>query len=233
MTPQPAVEISGLTKTFEVTAGWTRLVRRSPRRHPIDALHDISASIPTGAVVALTGSNGAGKSTLLRILATLVSPSSGAAHVAGTPVTDDRARLLVSLAGNDERAFSHRLSGRENLEFFAALHGRSSADAAQALDRVGLTDAADDSFATYSTGMRQRLGVARALLPQAPILLLDEPFRALDDEGARRLRDALEGERARGATLVVATHHTDELAGLWTAELRLEAGRVVNYGEAS
>jgi ABC-2 type transport system ATP-binding protein len=231
MTTPPAVAASGIGKVFGPSGALGRLVRRSPRLHPVEALHDVSFAVEPGAVVALVGGNGAGKSTLLRILATLVTPTAGTAQVGGVDVCRAEARRYLSLASTDERAFSQRLSGRENLEFFAALHALPPARADEVLDEVGLEDAADDAFLTYSTGMRQRLALARALLPAAPVLLLDEPFRALDAEGAARVR-AIIGQRARaGATTLVATHNRAELEGLWTAELALDSGRVVHWGD--
>lgn len=230
MTTPPAVAASGIGKVFGPAGPLGRMLRRSPRLHPVHALDDVSFTVEPGAVVALVGGNGAGKSTLLRILATLVTPTAGTAQVAGVDVSRDEARRHLSLASTDERAFSQRLTGRENLEFFAALHAVSPARVAEVLDDVGLAGEADDAFLTYSTGMRQRLGLARALLPATPVLLLDEPFRALDADGAARVRSIVARRVKSGTAVVVATHHRDELAGLWTAELALESGRVAHWG---
>jgi ABC-2 type transport system ATP-binding protein len=222
----PAITADGLTKTFEPSSGLSRLVRRSPRTVAVRALVDVGFTVGSGETVALTGRNGSGKSTLLRILASLVTPSSGTATVAGVSVVDPTVRRQLALAQTDDRAFSQRLSGRENLEFFAALHDADDR-VDEVLDMVGLTAVAGDGFATYSTGMRQRLALARALLPRAPVLLLDEPFRALDRDGAGRVQAIVEEESARGTTVLVATHDLTELDGLWTRELSLDDGRLV------
>jgi ABC-2 type transport system ATP-binding protein len=232
----PAVEARELGKGFHGGSRLGRILGRPTRRTPIEALGSLSFSLAPQELVALVGPNGAGKSTLLRILATLLLPDSGGARVAGHDVIRDdvRVRRCVAFVGGDDRSSSLRLSGRENLEFVAALHGVDRSDrhgrVATALDAVGLTAAADDAYSSYSTGMRQRLGIARALVTDASVLLLDEPFRALDAESAGRLRRTLADVRARGATVLVATHHLDELEGEWDRVLALEGGRLVYDG---
>lgn len=238
MPETPAAEVSGLGKRFGRGGRLTRVVGRSPRRAAIDALSDISFTVQRGEVVAVVGGNGAGKSTLLRVLATLFSPTMGTARVAGLDVVEQgpAVRRRVALGTADERAFSLRLTGRENLEFFAALHGVDRGDVAGRLSEVlafvDLEVAGNDAYSTYSSGMRQRLSLARALLSRAEVLLLDEPFRALDAASAARLRDLLTTlAHDHGVTVVAATHHLDEMEGAWTKVLALDAGRLVYDGD--
>jgi ABC-type multidrug transport system ATPase subunit len=188
---------------------------------------DVSLAVAPGEVVALVGPNGSGKSTLLRILATLVLPDAGTATVAGHDVVHDdvAVRRHTALVTTEDRSFSMRLTGRQNLELFAALHGVDSVD--DALGRVGLSGAADDTYATYSSGMRQRLALARGLMTSPRVLLLDEPFRALDDASAATLRDAIGDAAAGGACALVATHHLDELGSVCGRVVALDGGRVV------
>jgi ABC-type multidrug transport system ATPase subunit len=211
--------------------------RRLFDRRPVPAtiaLSDVSISVDAGECVALVGPNGAGKSTLLRVLATLISPSRGVARVAGFDAArsprDVRAR--VGFAGNAERAFFWPLTGLENLVFFGQLAGlgrREATDAAALwLTRVGLDGAAGRRVGGYSAGMRQRLGLARALLHEPVVLLLDEPTANLDaeyrDVTIRVIREVVGGgERA----VLVATHDPGLVASAADVTIRLEQGQVV------
>jgi ABC-2 type transport system ATP-binding protein len=182
-------------------------------------LGGVDLEIRCGQLAALMGANGAGKSTLLRILATTVIPDAGSVRLAGVDVLADPAcaRRQIGVCLSEERSWYAQISGRRNLEFFATLHGlgrserRSQVDAT--LSEVGLADAADRPFATYSTGMRLRLALARALLHRPSILLLDEPTRSLDPEGAEAfvtmlVKSAREDRRA----ILMITHDSREAA---------------------
>lgn len=197
------------------------------------ALRHVSFTVPAGHVVALVGHNGAGKSTLVRVLATAVLPDEGRARVAGIDVTADPvgARRRIGLVLGEDRSYFWRLSGRQNLAFFAALRGLGKADAehdiAAALEAVRLAPVADRRVDRYSTGMRSRLGIARALLGHPAALLLDEPTRSLDPASSAEVQAVIGGlaEHCQVAVLVV-THDLDEASTLADQVVVLARGSV-------
>ena len=225
------ITTTNLGKTFWPIPRWLTLGGRGSSR-PVRALSDVTLEVASGQVFGLLGPNGAGKTTLLKVLATLVRPSEGQAKVNGADVVhDDReVRRLVGLATGDERGFYWRLTGRENLEFFAGLRGlgpraaRRRSDAV--LEIIGLGSAAGELVARYSTGMRQRLAIARALLGDPPVLLLDEPTRSLDPEAADQTRALLRAMAQEGRTIMISTHGLAEAAGLCDRVAILIGGRV-------
>lgn len=197
------------------------------------ALDGIDLDVGAGEIVALLGPNGAGKSTLLRILGTTVLADAGRATVMGYDVALDAiaVRRSTGLMIGDERSWYWRLTGRHNLEFFAALHGlrrpAARARAQQLLGEVGLEQAADRRFAGYSSGMRARLSLARALISEPPVLLLDEPTQNLDPVAAARFRETvLELAEERGTGVLFATHDLHEAAEIATRVIGLARGRV-------
>ncbi|MEW6047373.1 MAG: ABC transporter ATP-binding protein [Bacillota bacterium] len=177
--------------------------------------------------------NGAGKTTIIRILSTLIEPTSGTASICGHDVRTDpaaaRACLGVVMAG--ERHLYWKLTGRENLEYFATLYhvparaipGRIRA----VLDRLGLSERADELVERYSTGMRQRLSLARALLHDPPALLLDEPTLGLDPQAARTLRELVLELKAEGRAILLTTHYMDEGDFLCDRVAIINHGRIV------
>jgi len=197
------------------------------------ALGGVSITVPFGHVTALIGRNGAGKSTLIRIIATLILPDAGQAVVDGFDVAKDpnRARRRLGLALGEDRSFFWRLTGQRNLEFFAALHGLGPKDArvasAEALAAVGLETVADRRVDRYSTGMRSRLGIARALLGDPSVLLLDEPTRSLDPASAHDVQVLMHTlAHERNVAVLLATHDLTEAATLASQVLVMQAGRV-------
>jgi ABC-2 type transport system ATP-binding protein len=230
-----------LGKVFHPPGSVGDLLRGRLHGRPVSALTDVSLEVADGEVVCLMGENGAGKSTLLRILAGLLTPSTGRAQVAGEDVSQAGGggdyRRKVALVVGDERSFMWALSGRQNLLFFGALHGLSRAQAAaradDLLDRVGLNGADHRRFAEYSRGMRQRLALARGLLGDPLVLLLDEPTLGLDPVGARDLRRFMREQviRAEGRTALVASNDPAEVKMLGDRVVFLRAGRL--HGEAT
>ncbi|MBI3243668.1 MAG: ABC transporter ATP-binding protein [Chloroflexi bacterium] len=207
-------------------------------RGPVQALSEVTLSVERGEFFGLFGPNGAGKSTLIRILTTLIIPTSGRATVMGHDVLRqaDKARENFGLVFANENSFYGRLTGRQNLEFFAALQNipRSQAKqrAAELLDLFGLGNAADAYFQSYSTGMRQKLNVARALLHNPPLLFLDEPTKGMDVVTAESVRTLLRRDlvERQGKTVVLTTHDLDEMESLCDRVAILEAGKIRAFG---
>jgi ABC-2 type transport system ATP-binding protein len=199
----------------------------------VTALDDVSLQVAPREVVVLLGANGAGKSTLLRIIGTTVLPDAGTVMVGGHDgVAQPRAvRRSIGLLIGEERSWYWRLTGRENLEFFAALYGlprrRRRTRALELLAECGLADAAERRFSDYSSGMRLRLSLARALLTEPPVLLLDEPTRTLDPIATRNFREQLLAlVEQRGTAVMIATHDLHEAAEAADRVLVLRDGRL-------
>jgi ABC-2 type transport system ATP-binding protein len=198
------------------------------RYGPHEALRGLDLDVPEGSLFGFLGPNGAGKSTTLRILAALVRADAGRAEIRGVD-----ARRHVEAAARttfliENAVFPPHLTAREALKRAAALM-RVPADEAQ-LDRVGLAHARDRRTGGFSHGMRQRLGLACALLGEPLLLVLDEPQNGLDPQGLRTIREILREENARGATVLVSVHRLAEVEGLCTHAALIVAGRAVRAG---
>ena len=180
------------------------------------AVDGVDIQIQRGEIFGLLGPNGAGKSTTIRMLCTLLEPTSGIAYVNGYDIVksanDVRRSLGTVLAG--ERSIYWKLTGRENLEYFAALYHIPSAIAKnrveELIERMELKDRANELVEKYSTGMRQRVAIAKALLARPPILLLDEPTLGLDPQAARNLRELIAQLKLEGHTILLTTHYMEE-----------------------
>jgi ABC-2 type transport system ATP-binding protein len=203
------------------------------KRPPVRALDGITLAIPTGEVHGLLGPNGAGKTTLVKILSTVLLPTSGRALIHGHDVvTASRAvRPLIGIVFGGERGLYDRLSARQNLEYWAALYrlpgSRIRSRANELLERVGLTERADERVETYSRGMKQRLHLARGLIGDASVLFLDEPTTGMDPIAAREFR-ALIGElRAEGRTILLATHDMVEAETLCDRVTLIDHGSII------
>jgi ABC-2 type transport system ATP-binding protein len=213
-----AIETFDLTKRFPSPRGYRDLILHPFRRAQTIALEDVNIRVRKGELFGLLGPNGAGKTTLMKILCTIVLPTRGAAYVNGYDVTKhgERIRETVGYVVSEERSFYWRLTGRQNLEFFATLDNLPAPEARRriqnVLELVGLEDEADRMFKDYSTGMRQGMAIARALLTDPELLFMDEPTRSLDPSAAKHLREFirnnLAGEQKR--TVFFATHNLDE-----------------------
>jgi ABC-type multidrug transport system ATPase subunit len=224
-----------LTKAYPPHRGLAGLFARRP---PILAVDAIDLAVDPGQVFGLLGLNGAGKTTLVRMLCGLLLPTAGAATVLGYDLARDAARVRASvgLASGEERSFSWRLSARRNLLFFAELHGLRGASAraraADLLDVLGLAHAADRPVGGFSSGMRQKLALARALLHAPPLLFLDEPTRGLDLRASDDLL-ALIGDdlvARRGVTVFLTTHRMEEAERLCERVAILHGGRICAAG---
>jgi len=233
----PIIVVSRLTKIFYPV--WLRLPFLLPGRRPppVCALRELDLTIRRGEILGLLGTNGAGKTTLLKILATLILPTVGRVTVDGHDVVReaDCVRGMIGLASGDERSFYWRLTGRQNLEFFAAFQGLRPSAARDRIEdlreQIGL-EALDRRFGGYSTGMKHRLAIARALLCHPQILLLDEPTRSLDPLVAGVLRHLIRGTLVArmGCTILLATHNLAEAEELCDRIAVLHEGRLIACG---
>ncbi len=194
----PALEVEHLTKRFGA-----RL-----------AVDDVSFSVAAGEVFGFLGPNGAGKTTTVRMLATVVSPTSGSAVIAGVPLEPGRGveiRQRIAVMPENPGLYL-RLTVAENLEYFAGLYGLPDRQPRirHALDAVNLGNRSDDLCSTLSKGLRQRVGLARVLLSDPAILFLDEPTSGLDPVASREVHDLIDGLRSRGVTVFLTTHRLEE-----------------------
>lgn len=190
------------------------------------ALDEVSFTVAPGAVTALVGPNGSGKTTLMRIALGLARPTSGQALVAGRPYRHLDAPLTRIGAMLDASAVNPGLTGRTHLRWLAAAGGLDPARIDALLDQVGLGSAARRRVGGWSLGMRQRLGVAVALLGDPPILVLDEPMNGLDPQGMVWFRGLLHRLRDEGRTVLVSSHLMGELEGLADRVVVLHDGRI-------
>ena len=232
---QPAIEATGLVKEFERGRRtlFQRLRREPDRRERFRAVDGVDLRVKRGEIFGLLGPNGAGKTTTMKMLATLLEPTAGTARVLGFDAVrqarEVRRRMGAVLGG--ERSLYWKLTGRENLEYFAALYHVPRAVTRRriesALAVVDLTERADDYVERYSTGMRQRLVLARALLPEPALLLLDEPTVGLDPQSAHDLRGRILALREEGRTVLLTTHYMEEADQLADRVAIIDHGRLV------
>lgn len=215
----PAIQLTGVTRVFGAAPALVRADLRVER----------------GETILVRGPNGAGKTTLLRVIATAISPTYGSGTVLGFDLSSGREeiRRRVELLGHRTRLYED-LSGKENLRFFCALFGLQASAIPRILERVGLEEVADDRVRGYSQGMRQRVAVARALLRQPQLLLLDEPYAGLDAEAKDLVDQAVVAAQREGRTVVVATHDPTR-GGMASRTVHMDGGRVLSdvQGQAS
>ena len=230
-----AIVTEGLTKRFPQKLTLRQVMLHPFRRQsgvPLTAVDGVSLEILKGELFGLLGPNGAGKTTLVKMLCTLILPDGGRAEVNGFDLSnEDHVKASIGFVSGEERSFYWRLSGRQNLEFFATLHGLSAGEAAERIRRLAewldLGEFLDRRFDRYSSGMKQRLGIARGLLNDPQILFLDEPTRSLDPTSAGHLRDIVKQlVRERGHTVVLVTHQLREAEELCDRIAIMHKGRL-------
>jgi ABC-2 type transport system ATP-binding protein len=211
------IVVSGLTKKYGA----------------LTAVDDLSFTVEPGRVTGFLGPNGAGKTTTLRMLLGLVTPTRGTATVSGRSYVDlpEPAQVVGAVL---EASSAHRgRTGRNHLRACCLATDLPMSRADEVLDLVGLTPAADRPFKGYSLGMRQRLGIAAALLGDPGVLVLDEPANGLDPEGIRWMRELLRGLAAEGRTVLVSSHLLSEMQALADDVVIVAAGRLVRQGPVS
>jgi ABC-2 type transport system ATP-binding protein len=212
-----AIETVGLTKRFGERT----------------ALDGIDLQVPTGCAFGFLGPNGAGKTTIIRTLLGLTPASAGTMQVLGHPVPSERAQALQRVGAIvEEPRFHMHLTGRENLRIVSAVRGPETLERIDpALARVGLSERASDKVKSYSMGMRQRLGVARCLLADPLLLILDEPTNGLDPGGIQEFREMIRAMvEQEGRTVFVSSHLLDEVERTCDAAAIVDRGKIVTQG---
>jgi ABC-2 type transport system ATP-binding protein len=238
MQNENAIETFGLTKTFNSklsTENGSWLFQQKEKR-TVTAVDHLSLEIKKGELFGLLGPNGAGKTTLVKMLCTLLPPDGGTACVNGFDILKEQMsvkRSLGTLFSVGERGFFWRLSGYSNLEFFAAIHNvphsRIDERVREVLRLVGLEDRAFEFFQKYSGGMKRKLSLARALLPDPPILLLDEPTTGLDVVSSRSIRELIRNELSKKAekTVLYTTHYIEEASQICDRIGIMNEGKII------
>ena len=213
--------------------GWAvetcRLTKRFGDRTAVD---QVDLRVPAGTAFGYLGPNGAGKTTLIRMLLGLTRPTAGSMRLLGHPVPRERSAALQQVgAMAEEPRFLDHLTGRENLRVNAAAREPAALGRIEAaLERVGLRERAGERVARYSTGMRQRLGVARCLLADPHLLILDEPTNGLDPAGVVEFRAMIRSLVAEGRTVMLSSHLLDEVEKICDTAAIVDRGRVVAQG---
>jgi ABC-2 type transport system ATP-binding protein len=203
------------------------------RREPVTALDAVSLSIPGGEVHGLLGPNGAGKTTLVKILSTVLLPTSGNASVCGHDVVAETkaVRPLIGIVFGGERGLYTRLTARQNLEYWGALYrlpgGEIKRRSNALLERVGLTERADQRVEEFSRGMKQRLHLARGLMGDAKVLFLDEPTTGMDPLAAREFRRLIGELKGEGRTILLTTHDMVEAETVCDRVTLIDRGRIL------
>lgn len=231
-----SIELINLTKYYPVLKGYKDLFLHPFKKRYLPALQDVNLTIEKGAFYGLLGPNGAGKTTLIKILSTLVLPTSGRAYVNGFDVVHQQkqVRSSIGLVVNDERSFYWRLTGRQNLSFFAYLNNITGAEkdrrVREVLQITGMEKDADRMFCDYSTGMKQRIAIARGLLCNPSIILLDEPTRSLDPVSSKHLRKFIKDEIIfkHNRTALVATNNLNEAEDFCTHVAIIKNGTITS-----
>ncbi|TMC49551.1 MAG: ABC transporter ATP-binding protein [Chloroflexi bacterium] len=211
---RPAIRSTGLTKHYGARA----------------AVDGIDLEIPDGVIAGFVGPNGSGKTTTIRMLLALVSPSAGEAEVLGTSIRNPGDYLPRVGALIEGPAFYPTLSGRRNLEVLTTLGGIPRSRVEEVLDLVELRERAGDHVRTYSMGMKQRLGIAAAMLPNPEVLILDEPANGLDPAGILEMRRLLSRLRDQGITIFISSHLLSEVEQVADWILVLKDGRLLFQG---
>jgi ABC-2 type transport system ATP-binding protein len=214
MSTAPAIVANALTKHY------------GDRR----AVEQIDFELPAGVVSGFVGPNGAGKTTTIQMLLGLIRPTSGTARVLGCPISHPSQYLPRVGALIESPSFYPTLSGRRNLEVLTRLGGLDGGRIAEVLSQVGLADRAGDLVRSYSLGMKQRLGVAAALLPTPSLVILDEPTNGLDPAGIREMRALMRGLADQGITVFVSSHLLAEIEAICDHVVMIDQGRVVFGG---
>jgi ABC-2 type transport system ATP-binding protein len=218
--PVDVIEVAGLRKEYRRLRGGAQV-----------AVDGLDLAVPEGGVFGFLGPNGAGKTTTIRCLLGLVAPTAGTCRLLGTDVGGGLYQVIGRVGSIVETpALFPTITGRRNLELLGRLHGIGRRRVAETLERVGLAERGDDLVKRYSLGMRQRLGLAAALLKDPEVLILDEPANGLDPAGIKEVRDLLRGLGGEGRTVFVSSHLLSEVRQTCDRVAILARGRCVAAG---
>jgi ABC-2 type transport system ATP-binding protein len=231
------LKVEQITKDFPTSFSLSKLLKMGFKRPgSVRALNNVSFYLPRGKILAVLGPNGAGKTTLLKIISSLILPDKGTVSVNGYMLgcSDEKIKSLIGLVWMAERSFYWRLTGRQNLEFFAALYGMDKKTSDKRInDLLGLfkVDYADKRFDSYSTGMKKHFALMRGLLHNPELLLLDEPTKSLDYTAASQLRRFIREiiTIKESKTVIFTTHHLEEAEGYADLFLILDKGRMLAF----
>ena len=230
------IAVQNVTMRFPIPKRYREWVLAPFRRRRVcTALFNTNLEVQTGDRIAVMGPNGAGKTTLLKLIAGVLLPTEGKVLVSGHSTLEQSAaaRRSVGFVFNEERSFFWRLTGVQNLEFFGALdniYGRQLRERIEyVLELVGLSDAGDKAVYTYSSGMKQRLAIARVLIAEPEVLILDEPTRALDPVACDQVVELILSTIHRNSrkTLLIATHRPEEASLLCNKVLVVGGGNIL------
>lgn len=232
------LEVKNVSKSFYPAFSLSEILRLNFKHlRPVKALENISFTLNKGSVLAILGPNGAGKTTLMKIISTLILPDNGTARVYSTPLgsNDEKIKSCVGLAASSERSFYWRLSGLQNLEFFAAMYGLDKARARLRIDellKLFAVDYQDKRFDSYSTGMQQKFALMRAMIHDPALLLLDEPTKSLDYASSIELKSLIKDTLVKklGKTVLFTTHHMDEATDFADLFMILHQGKLFAFG---
>ncbi|HVP35884.1 MAG TPA: ABC transporter ATP-binding protein [Terriglobales bacterium] len=218
------IELQSLKKVFR------------QKRKEVLAVDNVSFEVGKGVVYGLIGPNGAGKTTLVKLLSTLIIPTSGTAFINGYNILtqDSEVRKSIGLAAGTERSFYYRLSGWQNLWFFGALQKLNSNDLKNRIEsllkRLDIYSEKDKDFMKCSTGEKRKLDLARCLLTDPPVLLLDEPTTSIDPYSAMKIREVIGELKDKGRTIILVTHNLSEAERLCDRVGIMSEGRLVKEG---
>lgn len=225
-----AVEVTGLKKTFIIQK---KKLFKKTEKSEFKAVNGVDFNICKGEIFGLLGPNGAGKTTTIKMITGLLRPTEGSIKVNGQDVDKKPLEALKNLgtvlAG--DRSIYWKLTARENLEYFAAMYGcdrkEAKKRASQILDRLELTPKADELVEKFSTGMKQKVALGKALIPNAPVVLLDEPTLGLDPQSALNLRQIIMDIKNEGRTVLLTTHYMEEADFLSDRIAIMDAGKII------
>jgi ABC-2 type transport system ATP-binding protein len=210
-----AISVAGLTKRYG----------------ELIAVNGATFEVPLGTICGFVGPNGSGKTTTIRMLLSLIEPTSGSGQILDEPISHPERYLSRVGAMIEGPAFYPALSGAENLKVLATLGGYSHDRVPELIDLVGLSGRGGDKYKTYSLGMKQRLGIAAALLPNPKLLILDEPTNGLDPAGIQEIRDLLSKLAKDGVTVFVSSHLLSEIEMISEYLVMLRKGEVIFFGK--